>query len=41
MVSGPGAEENEDSDSAAEISSALSAVQSVKGRKMEERGREG
>ena len=41
MLSGPGAEEGEHFDSVAEISSALSAVQSAKGRRMEGRGREG
>ena len=41
MVSGPGVEEGEDFDSAAEISSALSALQSAKGRRMEGRGRDG
>ena len=41
MVSGPRAEEGEHSFSAAEISSALSAVESAKGQRMEGRGREG
>ena len=41
MVSGPLVEESEHFVSAAEISSALSAVQSAKGRRMEGRGREG
>ena len=41
MVSGPGAEEGEHFDRAAEISSALSAVQSVKWWRMEGRAREG
>ena len=41
MVSGPGAEEGEHFDRAAEISSAVSAVQSAKGQRMEGRGRGG
>ena len=40
-VSGHGAEEGEHSHSGAEISSALSAVQSPKGQRMEGRGQEG
>ena len=39
MVSGPGAEEGEHFNRAAEISSAVRAVQSAKGRRMEGRGR--
>ena len=39
MVSGPGAEEGEHFDRAVEISSAVRAVQSPKGRRMEGRGR--
>ena len=41
MLSGLGAEEGEHFASAAETSSALSAVQSPKGRRMEGRGWEG
>ena len=41
MVSGPGAEEAEHFVKAAEISSAVRAVQSAKGRRMEGRGRGG
>ena len=41
MVSGPRAGEGEHFVSAKEISSALSAVQSAKGRRMEGKGREG
>ena len=41
MVSGDGAEEGEHFDSAAEISSVLSAMQSAKVRRMEGKGREG
>ena len=41
MVSGPGVEEGEHFDSVAEISSALSAVQKAKGRRMQGRGWEG
>ena len=41
MVSGPGAEKGEHFDSALEISSAVRAVQSAKGRRMEGRGRGG
>ena len=41
MVSGPGAEEGEHFDRAAEISSAERAVQSAKGRRMEGRSRGG
>ena len=40
-MSGPGAEESEHFVRVAEISSALRAVQSVKGWRMEGRGREG
>ena len=39
MVSGPGAEEGEHFVRATEISSAVRAVQSAKGRRMEGRGR--
>ena len=38
MVSGPRAEEGEHFDRAAEISSVVRAVQSAKGRRIEERG---
>ena len=41
MVSGPGAEDGEHFDRAAEISSAVRAVQSAKGRRMEGRVRGG
>ena len=41
MVSGPGAEEGERFVKAAQISSAVRAVQSAKGRRMERRGRGG
>ena len=41
MVSGPGAEEGDHFVSATEISSAVRAVQSAKGRRMEGRGRGG
>ena len=41
MVSGPGAEEGEHFVRVAEISSAVRAVQSAKGRRMEGRGRGG
>ena len=41
MVSGPGAEEGEHFVKAAEISSAVRAVQSAKGRRMEGRGQAG
>ena len=41
MVSGPGAEEGEHIDRAAEIYPALRAVQSAKGRKMDGKGRDG
>ena len=41
MVSGPGAEQGEHFVRAAEISSAVRAVHSAKGRRMEGRGRRG
>ena len=41
MVAGPGAEEGEHFFRAAEISSAVRAVQSAKGQRIEGRGREG